>query len=237
MRNGQALIVRDDARLSITFTAAANELKNDALASSGLIAKVNDAESQERAVAAQQAIANVLNLAEKARKACKDPVLDFGRLIDHRCREFIQELKDEQLRLARLVADFQQLEQERVRRAQQAENERLLEAERQKARELAQAETHEAAEAIQARYNEEAASREPIKPIRAEGQRVTQEWEIEVIDIVMLYRHHPYCVKMEAVRSAIKELLNDGVEVHGIRARKVIKAGVTTGKAPAMIEA
>jgi len=231
--NNQALIRRDDANLKIDFTAAAVELKNRALEAAALVGKVNDAASQESAVSAQRDIANVLNLAEKARKACKEPVIDFGRRIDDTAKGFVQELKEEQFRIAQLVADFQQLEQARVRAAQQAENERLLAIEREKARELQKAQSHEEMEKIQEKFDARArfeAPQEPIQPVRATGQRVVEQWSIVVTDIWLLARAHPGCVKIEPRLTEIKTLLDAGMKVPGVNATREIKAGVTAGR-------
>src|SRR5690348_11672187 len=151
--SSQALIRRNDAALTVEFTQSAIALKNQALEAAANIGKVVDAATQEAAVLAQRELANVLTLVEKARKEAKDPVLTYGRAIDDAARNFVQDAREEQLRLARLVGDFQQLEQERVRRAQQAENERLAALEREKAAELAKAKSHEELDKIQDKFN------------------------------------------------------------------------------------
>lgn len=231
-----ALISRDDSRLTVEFTAEALALKAQALERSALIGKVNDASTQEAAVAAQTEIANVLSLAEKARKACKEPILEFGRTIDDRARAFVGELKEEQLRLSKLVGDFQMLEQARVRAEQAAANTRLLELEREKAAAIQQATSHEELEAIQADFNDRAAAEKPVAPTRAEGQRVTEDWEITVSDIWLLAKSHPTCVKIQPMLSEIKMLLNAGVKVAGVKAEKKIKSGVRIGRPITAIE-
>ncbi len=77
------------------------------------------------------------------------------------------------------------------------------------------------------RANQEIAALPVAAPIRAEGQRVREEWNVTVTDIWMLARVHPGCVKIEPRLSEIKELLDAGVKVAGILAKKEIKAGVT----------
>lgn len=312
----QALIVRNDTSLTIAFTESALALKQSALERAALIGKVDNAETQESAVVAQKELANVLTLVERARKQAKEPVLDFGRAIDATAAEFVQEAKEEQMRLAQLVADFQQLEaariraaeqarlaeqrrlemerraeEERVRREAEAERRRIadeqariereaeikrkkladdaakaareaadaknakerelakaafeeaerkrkqaqaeaeaarLEAERQKA--LAVAKTHEELDKINQRHCEEVAALPVAAPIRAEGQRVREDWEITVTDIWALVRAHPVCVSVEPRLSEIRNLLDAGVKVSGVTAKRVVKAGVTSGK-------
>lgn len=235
----QALIRRDDAALSIDFTPAAVALKDDALNSAANVWKVNDAATQEAAVQAQQKIADALGLVEKARIACKAPLLEFGRLIDAKARQFCDDLREERNRISSLVGDFQQLEQERVRRAQQAENERLSALEREKAAALAQASSHEELDKVQQQFDARAqqeAPAEPIAPVRAEGQRVQEEWEVTITDIHLLYRHHPNCVKLEALTGEIKALLKAGTVPKGVTAKKVIKAGVSRARLPGIID-
>ena len=123
--NEQALIVRDDSQLSVAFTPGALALRSSALEHSALVARVHDGDSQVRAVSAQKEISSVLHATEKARKAAKEPLLEFSRRIDDAAKDFVADLKDEQLRVASLVADYQQLEQARVRAAELA---RLAEA-------------------------------------------------------------------------------------------------------------
>jgi hypothetical protein len=75
-----ALIRLDWQSQAAAMTEAAAELKQDALAVSGLVGRVHNAETQYEAVQAQQKLAEILTLAEKARKAAKEPALAFGRL-------------------------------------------------------------------------------------------------------------------------------------------------------------
>jgi hypothetical protein len=234
--NEQALITRDDARLSASFTPAALALRNAALEVAALIGRVNDAETQEQAVQVQAEITRLLGHAEKARKACKEPVLEFGRRIDDAAKAFVSELKSEQLRLATLVGDFQQVELARVRAENQARNTALTQLEREKAAEISKAVTHEEIDAIQARFNAQAESMPLAQPIKAQGQKVSEVWEIQVTDIWLLARAHPGCVSIEPRVSEIKGLLDAGVKVAGVTAKRVIKSSTTAARQPADIE-
>jgi hypothetical protein len=73
---------RDDAKLTVSFTPEAVALKDTALELSGVIGKVTNADENAAAVAAQVEIQKVRSLAEKARKAAKEPVLEYGKRID-----------------------------------------------------------------------------------------------------------------------------------------------------------
>jgi hypothetical protein len=123
-----SLIIAPTAPLPpISFTKEAEALKEQALEKGALIGKVTTPEQQRAAVAAQLAIAEVLKLAEHWRKAVKAPVLEYGRKIDTTAEDFVLEVKTEELRLALLVADFQALENAKVR----AEEQRRLARERE----------------------------------------------------------------------------------------------------------
>lgn len=235
-----ALIVRDDAKLSVSYTAEAQKLKEVALASAAMVGKVTNAEENAAAVAAQVEIQRVRAMAEKARTAVKAPVLDYGRRIDAAAKEFLAELDEEMLRVSKLVADFQQLEQQRARAAEQLRQAELAKIEREKLEALTKAKSHDQIDAIQAHYNEVAAQScvtAPIPPpVRADGQSVRTDWEITITNPYDLAKFHPSCVNISPRLAEIKALLNEGVTVRGIKAEKVTKAGVRIGRTPAAIE-
>lgn len=221
-----ALIVRDDAKLSVAFTEAAVAMRDEALAVAALVGKVTNAEEQESAVKAQSEMQRIRSLAEKARKACKEPVLEYGRTIDATAKSFITELDAEMLRVSKLVGDFQALEQMKLRAAEQARNEELQRIERDRAAALAKAASHEAADAINEHFTNQASALPVKEPTRAEGQIVRQDWDISVTDIWTLARAHPSCVKIEPRISEIKELLKLGVKVQGVKAEVITKSSV-----------
>ena len=161
--NEQAIIIRDDAKLSVSFSEQALALKAKALEIGALVGKVTDAMEQNKAVEAQTELQKILSLAEKARKACKAPVLDFGRKIDATAEAFISELKEEMLRISQLVADFQQLEQAK---AQAAERARALEAEKIERERLAE---------LRRIAEEEAQARQKMAAAEAEQRRLSAE--------------------------------------------------------------
>ncbi len=312
----EALITRDDASLSVTFTEKATALKTSALEKAGVVGRVSNADEQQKAVEAQQEIAGVISLVEKARVACKAPILDYGRKIDDSAKKFVEEVKEEQLRLARLVGDFQALEQakaqaaERARRLeeerierekqaaimkaareaaeaqraideaaatarrveedrklkadqaaaaarraeQEATNKKEREAAEQRRKELeaqqekerieaerrrieletaqarATAQSHAELDAISSKYDAQAKDLPPVSfaPTRAQGQRVTNDWEVTVSDIHALYRHHPNCVELKPRLSEIKDLLKGGTTPKGVVAKPIVNSGVTT---------
>lgn len=146
--------------------------------------------------------------------------------------------ESERQRIAAQEAEVARLAREAKSKAEQAALERQrIELERQKA--LAEAKSHDDLDRINAQAsNAQAALAEQPKyePVRAQGQRVKEEWSVEVTDIWMLARAHPACVKIEPRLTEIKSLLDAGVKVAGVRAEKVVKAGVMAGRQLAAIE-
>lgn len=232
----QAIITRDDSKLAVSFTEEANKLRDDALAVAALVGKVSNGEEQEAAVKAQTEIQRIRQLAEKARVACKAPVLAFGKKIDEAAKAFVVELDAEMLRVSKLVGDFQQLEQMKLRAAEQARSEELTRLERERAEALSKASSHEAADAINEHFGNKAAAVPIIEATRAEGQIVRNDWEIVVSDPFLLARCHPNCVKIEPRISEIKELLKLNVKVQGITATPITKAGVRVPASQKAIE-
>ncbi len=228
------LIQRNDSALSVQFTAEAAAQKNTALELSGVIGKVTTPEENAAAVGAQMELQKMHNLIEKARKAAKEPVLEYGRKIDVAARDFAAEVDEELLRLSQLIGDFQALEQARLRAAEQARRDELLRIEQEKAAAIAMAQSHEQVEAIVEHFGNKAAL-EAAGPApqaaRAEGQVVKTDWEITVTNPYELAKFHPGCVNITPRLSEIKQMLNDGVTLKGVTARKITKAGVrvTTG--------
>lgn len=233
-----ALIIRNDAALSVTFSPKAEELKESALAQAAMVGRVTDAEEQEAAVKAQCAIQWLVTNVEKARKLAKDPVLTFGRAIDLAAKTFVDELETEMTRISEKVGTFQQQELARKRAEEQAQNENLNQLERQKAEALVRCANEEQADAVTEFYNNKAAalSAPPAEPARADGQRIVNDWDIVVTDIHTLYRFHPNCCKVEPRLSEIKELLKQGVTPKGVTAKPTIKAGVRVGSTQKAIE-
>jgi putative N-acetylmannosamine-6-phosphate epimerase len=235
--NDQAMIVRDDAKLLVAYTQSAVALRDAALAGSALVGKVSNADENAAAVAAQTELQRVRSLAEKARTACKAPVIDFGRRIDNAAKEFWKELEPELLRVATLIGDFQALEAMKLREAEKLRQAELNRIEKERAEALAKAKSHDEADAIQEHFAEKARLEAPApEPVRAEGQIVRTDWEITVTNPFELAKYHPHCVKIEPRLSEIKQLLNEGITVKGITATKVTKSGVRVGPAPKVID-
>jgi hypothetical protein len=237
--NDTALMLRDDASLSLTFTPQAARLKAAALELSAQIGKVVDAAGNARAVAAQTELAALIKLVEEARVAAKDPVLQFGRNIDAAAKAFTEELKAEAWRVSQIVGEYQQAEAARATSAINAAKDRLNQIDKDRMAELATAPDLDAMDAINQKYHAMMCSFNPmpIAPAKVESQRVTSVWEFEVFDVHALARAHPGCVKIEPRALEIKSALNAGVKLAGVRGWKTTKATVQLPRAKKPIEA
>ena len=93
--------------------------------------------------------------------------------------------------------------------------------------EIAKAESIEKLDAIDEKFNAASAALPTVEMHRAEGQRVTVDWDIVVSDIWSLARAHPACVKIEPRLAEIKKLLDMDIKVHGVTATKKVSSTTT----------
>lgn len=190
-----ALIARDDAALTISFTENAVALKETALNEAALVGRVSNGEENGVANATLAKLSELRRTVEKARKEAKQPVLDFGRKIDDAAEKFVAEVKTEEWRVSQLIGEFfavqeakrkaaeqaTRMEAERIATQQRLEQERILReqvtrenAERQ-AREAADRKVQEALRAASEAKN--AAERKAAAIAREEAER--QQIEIK----------------------------------------------------------
>lgn len=225
----------------IAFTSDAEAMKEAALSSSALVSRVKDKLDQDIAVAAQANLQAVLSAAEKAREAAKKPWLETGRKIDAVAKAFRVEIDVELVRVAKLVGDFQTLELAKIRAAEQALRDDLDRLERERQEALAKASTHEELEKVQEEHAQRvlthAASIPPPEQSRATGQVVREDWVIEVVNPLALAMNHPQCVKIEPRLSEIKLLLDQGIQVAGVKASKQVTSSVRSAKSNLLVPA
>lgn len=167
---------------AIVFSDEAEDARAECFSLAAEIAEVTDADTQARAVEAQKAIRTLLSNVEKARKSVKEPILEAGRELDRRVGEFVELLKEQEIRIAREIGNYQQAELEKIRKAEQAaaaERERIAreQAEAIAAAERAAAEERRNAEAKAAA--ERAAARNEQERAAAEARAVKAQQEAE----------------------------------------------------------
>jgi hypothetical protein len=224
-----ALILYSGELPAISISADAIALKDGALSSSALVAKVSNESEQAVAVAAQIELKKVATLFEDARVEITAPLLKAQREIKAKVDVHKAELTEELNRVSRLVGDFQQLELAKIRAAEAAKQAELTRIEQEREAALAKANSFEERAAIQERAEMKVAeAQQPVfvPAARAAGQRVSEEWEIESVDVHRLYKSYPNCLDLKPRLSEIKILLNQGITLPGVKATKGIKAGI-----------
>jgi chromosome segregation ATPase len=207
----QSLMIRDGDKLASKFTPEAIAAKEAALGMSGIIARVSNAAEQQTAVEAQRALRAAISAAEKARKEFKEPVIEFGKQIDATAKEYKAELEEEELRVAKLVGDFQQAELAKARAAEAARvlEQQKLEAERQaEIRRVAQEEAAKLA-AIQKQADE--AARAVREASNAEARAKAEEIQRD-LDRQRELAQAESLKQMEATQSAYNEKSAEAAE-------------------------
>lgn len=233
---GTSLIVHDVQLPPVYLTADALALKESALALSGIIGKVTNPDEQQSAVEAQKELTRTAKLFEDARIEATAPFLKIQRELKATVDKERNELLNELARISTLIGNFQSLELAKVRAAEAAKNVELGRLEMERQLKLAQANSHDALDAINDEFNRAAAALPVITPARVEGQTVREDWDIVCNDLHALYRAHPFAVKLEPRLSEIRQLLDAGVKVAGVMAKKIPKVSVRLARERTAIE-
>jgi hypothetical protein len=177
------------------------KMRDDALALSALIGKVETGKQNESSAAARKQIKGILSLFETGRKRLKEPVLEHGREIDRVVEQERMELLKEDARLGELEKEFMRAELRRKAEEEELQRKELarIEAEKQaemmriareqaeverKAREAAEADARKAREAAEAaaRLAQEATNkkqREAAEKARLEAERMAEAAKVE----------------------------------------------------------
>jgi len=133
----KALVVSKLADVSVELTPDVLSKRDALLAEAKSIAVVSDEWSLEEAVGHLRTLQGLVKSVEKSRTEVKSPVLDLGRAIDAKAKEFVSQVEAEATRINRLVTEYQ-AEQRRIaaaaESARQAELVRI-EAEKRRAAE------------------------------------------------------------------------------------------------------
>jgi hypothetical protein len=177
------------------------KMRDNALAVSALIGKVETAKHNELSAAARKQIKSILSLFETNRKRLKEPILEAGRQLDRVVEQERMELLKEDARLGVLEKEFMRAELRRKAEEEELQRKELarIEAEKQaellriareqaeaerKAREAAEAEARKAREAAEAaaRLAQEATNkkqREAAEKARLEAERMAEAAKVE----------------------------------------------------------
>lgn len=233
-----ALIHIDYTSRVAKATEAAAALKESALNGAALIGRVSNEAEQLLAVTAQGELQRVKKLVEQAEESAKRPLNDLRSAIIETRKAFLADIEAEGLRVAGLVGEFQEKERARVVAEQRLKQKELDELERQRLAAIAAAPTVEKQDQINEAHSRVVAEvARSATPVQAKGQRITEEWDINVTDVWLLARAHPSCVTVTPRLSDIKGLLNAGVKVAGVTAVKRVQSGVRLAPQRKAIEA
>ena len=151
----QTLILAGEG-YNLTIAPKAEAQKAELLKHAALIVEVGDNAASSAAMIQIKSLASMRRLVEGSRKAVKEPVLQIGKDIDEKAKNFVAAIEAEEKRLADLVAKYAQAveaERQRILREQEAqrrEQERIqreAEAARLKAEQEAEAARQKAAQA------------------------------------------------------------------------------------------
>jgi len=217
---------------TVTETAEIMALQAEVLARSQAVVRVTTPEEQDKAVEAQASLARYIRAVDSSAEAAKKPINEIRKKIIDWNKAMVELADTEGNRLAAMCNEFQLAEQRRVTAAKIAQDETVLPLERECNAKVAAAQTVDEQEAIREEYREKIADAAPPVPevYRSKGQQIRYTWEIQVRDIHTLYRNHPHCVKLTELKSEITMLLEQGVIVKGVTAKKIFNSGVRLTK-------
>mgnify|MGYP003624803817 FL=1 len=192
--------------VAIEIVAEAEQMKIEALMSSKGIGSVTDGFEATIAAKAQSALRNLIKGIEESRKAAKSPVLDIGREIDGIAKDYIDEVKDEELRIAKLLGAFQKVERDKkieAERQARVEEQKILVEATQDALETGQdIQQHDnAMQKIVALRQQAAAKHEAVA-----GVKVRTTTKFEIVDEAKTFKARPdlFSLDDKKIRAALK---------------------------------
>lgn len=220
-----------------TIGTAENILKMNALIKAAKIEQVDSPDEQAAAVAAQQELHALAKAVEESRESLTGPLWKLYKSINSFAEQFIAEPKAEELRISRMLGDYQALLFQRAKAEEAKHNAALQAAEREREAAIAKATSLDEVAAIndQSAQKQAAIPTPPPRP-QAEGQTVKKDWDITVTDPIALWRTHPACVELVPRLSEIRALLALGTVPKGVIAKEIIKSGVRSKPGQQLIE-
>jgi hypothetical protein len=193
--------------VTIEIIDEAEKMKAVALETSKGINSIADGFEATVASKAQYHLRALIKGIEESRKVAKAPVLDIGREIDGIAKDYIDEVKDEELRIAKLLGAFQKVERDKKieaeRQARVEEQKILVEATQdalqtgQDIQQLDQSAQHK----IVALRQEAAAKHEAVA-----GVKVRTTTKFEIVDEAETLKARPdlFSLDDKKIRAALK---------------------------------
>jgi hypothetical protein len=233
-----ALILHNASAVTIEVQPSAVQERNRLLSDASAIADVQDAFTQDMAVGTLRELKGLLKAVEDSRQNVKAPVLELGKTIDTKAREFVQQITAEANRIQALLTKYTVEERKKAEAAERARQTELrrIEEEKRKAAEaqfMAETKAEEQAAAQQAqvlKQQEIAVKQAPaVVPTKTAGMIVRDVWRFEVTDAHALYAANRNLIKLVPDSMAINRAISGGMkECPGLRIWQETQTGVRT---------
>ena len=208
--------------VTIEIIAEAEQMKIEALMSSKGIQTVDDGFEATIAAEAQSALRHLIKGIEESRKDAKAPVLEIGRQIDGVAKDYIEDVKAEESRIAQLLGAFQIVERDKKiaaeRQARIQEQQVMAGAAQQLDADSDYTELMDDAQAQIATLRKEAASKHDA--VAGVKVRKTIKFEVESEAKLMAARPDLFSPNESKIRAALKLTIT----IPGIKAWEEIKA-------------
>ena len=190
----------------IEIIAEAEQMKIEALMSSKGIETVDDGFEATIAAEAQSALRHLVKGIEESRKLAKAPVLEVGRQIDSVAKDYIEEVKAEEERIAKLLGAFQIVERDKKiaaeRQARIQEQKVMAEAAQQLDADSDNTDLLDDAQAQIAILRQEAAAKHDA----VAGVKVRTTTKFEIVDEAETLKARPdlFSLNESKIRAALK---------------------------------
>lgn len=165
-----SLIIRGAQAVTIGLDPAAESERDALVAGSSLLMSVESDQDLEEAVGHARGLKAIAKATEEARTNVKAPVLDIGRAIDAKAKEFVAPVAAELQRVEKLMADYTRRREEERRAAERRRQEEIRRAQEEEARKLREIEE----QARRKRQEEEQAAREAAELLGGTEAEVTK---------------------------------------------------------------
>lgn len=233
-----AIFVRYPDQKLILLNDDTEDQKREAVLAAARFTIIADDPENAEAIAVQQELQALRLSITKGFTDLKAPALTECQLCDESKRTALKEIIDAETALARVRGDYESLQLQKRRAEEAKRNAELAAIEREKQAEIAKATSHDQVAKIEDKFHAEVQAQ--VQPVfeqpKPKGSVVKEVWEINVTDVWKLARSHPMCVTITPNLTEIKALLDDGVTVAGVTAKKVVDAKVRSAKQAKAIE-
>ena len=192
--------------VTIEIIAEAEQMKIQALMSSKGIETVDDGFEATIAAEAQSALRGLIKGIEESRKLAKAPVLEVGRQIDSVAKDYIEDVKAEESRIAKLLGAFQIVERDKKlaaeRQARIQEQKVMAEAAQQLDADSDNTDLLDDAQAQIAILRQEAAAKHDA----VAGVKVRTTTKFEIVDEAETLKARPdlFSLNESKIRAALK---------------------------------